>query len=68
MPGKTVREVIENLDQQFPGFKERLEEADSLRPGLTVIVDGEPAVLRLRQPLREDSQVHFLPAISGGEV
>jgi len=65
-PGTTVREVIETLEDRFPGVKERLIEDNRLRPTITVIVDGTPSQKRLRQPVSEHSEIHFLPAISGG--
>jgi hypothetical protein len=33
---------------------------------VAVIVDGEASVLGMLERLREDSEVHFLPAIGGG--
>ena len=68
--GATLRELVERLESRFPGIKERLVDADDpdrLPPGLSAIVDGEATVLGLRQPLEPDSEVHFLPAIAGGE-
>ncbi len=64
--GATVRQVIENLDKQFPGMKERLMENGSLVPGISVIVDGQQSQLGLLERLEEASEVHFLPAIGGG--
>jgi molybdopterin synthase sulfur carrier subunit len=64
--GVTVRQVIESLDRQFPGMKQRLCNADGLRPGIAVIVDGIAAPLGWLQPVRRESEVHFLPAIGGG--
>ena len=64
--GATVRQVIENLDKQFPGMKERLMEDGSLMPGISVIVDGQQSQLGLLERLEEASEVHFLPAIGGG--
>ncbi len=64
--GATVRQVIENLDKQFPGMKERLMENGSLMPGISVIVDGQQSQLGLLERLEEASEVHFLPAIGGG--
>jgi molybdopterin synthase sulfur carrier subunit len=67
VPGSTVREVIQHLEERFPGIKARLcDEEDRLRPGIAVTIDGQISRLRLRQPLAETSEVHFLPAISGG--
>jgi molybdopterin synthase sulfur carrier subunit len=65
-PGQTVRQVIESLDELFPGIQDRLCNEDSLRPNIVVIVDGQVSHRRLRQALSENSEVHFLPAISGG--
>ncbi len=66
VPGETVRQVIENLDATYPGIKARLVEEDRLRPTLSVVVDGRLSPQKLRQPLAETSEVHFVPAISGG--
>ncbi len=66
--GATVRQLINNLELQFPGTREVLydREEDSLIPGVAVIVDGETSQLGLLERLNEDSEVHFLPAIGGG--
>jgi molybdopterin synthase sulfur carrier subunit len=66
VPGETVRQVIEHLEVRFPGIQDRLLEGDRLRPGLAVVVDGEVSRERLRHRLTETSEVHFVPAISGG--
>ncbi len=66
VPGRTVREVIEQLEQRFPGIRARLCEGDRLRPGIAVAVDSLHARLGLLQPVEETSEVHFLPAIAGG--
>ena len=67
--GATLRELVERLESRFPGIRERLvdeDDPDRLPPGLSAIVDGEATVLGMRQPLKPDSEVHFLPAIAGG--
>lgn len=66
MPGKTIRQVIENLELQYPGIRERLLDGDRLRPSISVVVDGVISQEKLRHKLEDDSQVHFMPAISGG--
>ncbi len=38
--GSSVREVIAALDARFPGLGRALAEDDSLRAGLSVVVDG----------------------------
>ena len=66
--GSTVRQVVNNLELLFPGTRALIydEEAGDLLPGVAVIVDGETSQLGLLERLREDSEVHFLPAIGGG--
>ena len=66
VPGATVRQLIENLENAYPGIEERLCDEDRLRPNIAVVVDGEVSRQRLRHKLEETSEVHFLPAISGG--
>jgi molybdopterin synthase sulfur carrier subunit len=66
VPGRTVRQVIESLEAAYPGMKARLVQDDHLNPSLGVAVDGVVSRLRLRQPVGETSEVHFLPAVSGG--
>jgi molybdopterin converting factor small subunit len=67
VPGASnVAEVIEQLDKLYPGMHERLCTANSLRPGISVAVDSHVATLGMRQPVHETSEVHFVPAISGG--
>ena len=66
VPGTTVREVINGLESRFPGVKARLVEDNRLRANIAVIVDGITSQKGLRQPVGEQSEIHFLPAISGG--
>jgi molybdopterin synthase sulfur carrier subunit len=65
--GTTVRQVIEALERAYPGVKDRLCDAQGLRSGIAVAVDTQVARLGLLQPVQENSEVHFLPAISGGQ-
>jgi molybdopterin synthase sulfur carrier subunit len=66
--GGTVREVIAALDHLYPGIKARLCDGDALRPGLAVAVGTQIATLGLLQPVPEGSEVHFLPAVAGGQA
>lgn len=65
--GETVRQVIENLEDRYPGIKERLCDGDRLRPSISVIVDGYTSTLKLHHRLHESSEVHFVISISGGK-
>ena len=64
--GSTVRQIINNLDSRYPGFKDRLVEDDRVKPNISVAVDGEVTPLGMIERVNEDSEVHFLPAIGGG--
>ena len=65
--GATVGQVIEALEQAFPGMRDRLCKDGALRPGIAVVVDGQVSRLGPIQPVKPDSEIHFLPAISGGQ-
>ncbi|MXY47239.1 MAG: MoaD/ThiS family protein [Chloroflexi bacterium] len=66
IPGATVRQVINNLESEYPGFKARLVEDDRVKPNISVAVDGEVTPLGMLEKVNDDSEVHFLPAIGGG--
>ena len=63
---RTVRKLILELDETYPGLKDALMNGDKLKPDVAVAVDGQVTRLGLLQPLTEDNEVFFLPAISGG--
>ncbi len=64
--GSTLGKLIDNLEELFPGIKEQLVEDGRLKPGVSAVC-GHAATRRgLMQPLEEDTEVHFVPAISGG--
>jgi len=66
IPGETVLQVIDHLEEIYPGIKSQLLEGEDLRPSIALAVDGEISQKRLHHHLEADSEVHFLPAISGG--
>ena len=61
-----VRQVVDQLDQLFPGIKGQLVEGGRIRPNLAVAIDGEVARMGLLEKVGEKSEVHFVPAIGGG--
>ena len=64
--GKTVREVINNLEEVYPGTKARLVNGFKIKSNISVAVDGEITPIGMLEKVKEDSEVHFLPAIGGG--
>ena len=59
---RDVRELLRSLDAVFPGLVTQIGEANA------IAIDGEiiPHAEALLEPLRPDSEVHFLAQISGG--
>lgn len=66
LPGTTIREVINNLDDRYPGMKERLCEENRLKPGIAVYINGLLTRGSLLERVDTDAEIHFLPAIGGG--
>ena len=64
--GATVRQVVRNLEKAYPGMWERLCDGDDLSPHINVAVDGVIGSLGMLERVEPDSEVHFLPAVSGG--
>ncbi len=64
--GATVGAIIENLDVRFPGVKERLVHGGTMRPHIAVAIDGDVSPEGLEQDVQEFSEIHFIPALSGG--
>ena len=63
---RNVRQLINALEDQFPGIRDRLLEDNQVRSNLAVSIDGEVARMGLLERVGENSEVHFVPAISGG--
>lgn len=68
IPGATVRQIIDNLEGEFPGMKERLVDAAGIKSNISVAIDGEITTLGMLEKVGESSEVHFLPAIGGGNI
>jgi molybdopterin converting factor small subunit len=61
----SVDEAIAQLDERWPGFRDRLVEAGpALRPHINVYVDKERA--ELDTAVESSSRVDVIAAISGG--
>lgn len=64
--GATLREIIDDLERQFPGFRERVVEKGDLAGSVAVSINGEVITGGLSESVPADSEVHFVPAIAGG--
>ncbi|NQU94693.1 MAG: MoaD/ThiS family protein [Candidatus Omnitrophica bacterium] len=67
--GKNVGELIENLEKDFPGIKERIcDDQGKVRRFINIYVNEED-VRFLKQdatPLKDGDEVSIIPAIAGG--
>lgn len=67
--GETVSDIIEDLNDQFPGIRERLTTDDGeLREFLNIYVDDEDIRFKeeLDTTIEEGSDLSIIPAIAGG--
>lgn len=67
--GGTVQELLQDVDRQFPGLKERLcDPSGKLRRFVNVYVNEED-IRFLKQeatPIKDGDEVSIIPAIAGG--
>lgn len=66
LPGKSVGEAVENLEQRYPGIRARLFQGDRLRRDMSLLVDGTLSRRGLLQVVGEESEIRFIPSIEGG--
>ena len=66
MEVRNVRQVIDRLEELYPGIQDRLLEDGDIAPNIAVAIDGDVAIMGLLQRVGENSEVHFVPAIGGG--
>jgi molybdopterin converting factor small subunit len=62
--GRTVTEVIDDLELRVPGLRDRLCDGTALRRHLNIFVAGQQAALSTA--VQEEQVVHVIPAVSGG--
>ena len=63
--GATVAAIIDELDREVPGIRNRLVDAGPMiRTHINVFVAGHRATLATTVPAGAD--VHIIPAVSGG--
>jgi molybdopterin converting factor small subunit len=64
--GKTLADVLADLDQRYPGIRFRMvDEQDAIRGHMRVFVNGAD-VRALDTPLRATDEVMIVQALSGG--
>ena len=67
--GKSVLEIIEDIEKRYPGVKERICEADGkVRRFVNIFVNEEDIrfLENLQTPISDKDEVSIIPAIAGG--
>ena len=67
--GNTVRTLMEDLERQFPGIKERIcDETGKIRRFVNIYVNGDDIrfLQNLETSLHEGDSISIVPAIAGG--
>jgi len=67
--GRDLRELVNNLEASYPGFKERVLEPDgSMKVFVNIFVNDEDVgfLKGLETQLKDGDVVSILPAVSGG--
>lgn len=67
--GTTVAELVEDLERQYPGLKERLcDEKGELRRFVNIYLNDEDIRFAKGKetPLKDGDEVSIIPAIAGG--
>lgn len=67
--GTTVQGILDNLEKQYPGLRERLcDETGDLRRFVNIYINDED--IRFAQgkqtPVKDGDEVSIIPAIAGG--
>jgi molybdopterin converting factor small subunit len=68
--GETVRELLDDLMERFPGLRTQLVEDDDIAPFVNVYVEGEDVrtLDGIDTPVQYGSTVILLPAMAGGSI
>ena len=67
--GKNIAEIIEDLEKNYPGLKERICEGDGkLRRFVNIYLNDEDIRFKnnLETELKETDELSIIPAIAGG--
>jgi len=67
--GKTIQELLQSLDKNYPGLKERIcDESGQIRRFVNIFVNGED--IRFKDgpntAIENGAEVSIIPAIAGG--
>lgn len=58
--------MIEAIDREHPGFRDRVCAEGRLKPGIAVAVGSRISDLGLLEPLSPEDELHFVMSVGGG--
>jgi molybdopterin synthase sulfur carrier subunit len=64
--GRTVAELLANLNRKYSGIESILGNENALGPGIAVAIDGVIFGRDIYRSIGPDTEVCFVPSISGG--
>lgn len=67
--GKTVGQVLDDVESRYPGFKERVIDSNgTVKQFVTIFINGEDVryLKNLDTPVKDGDQLSILPAVAGG--
>ena len=64
--GDNLRQIVDNLERDYPGMRALLVQAGDIADGIALAVNGEPSEIGLLMEVPEGGEVQILPAIAGG--
>ena len=67
--GDTLIQIIDSLETQYPGIRERLcDETGDLRHFVNIYVNGEDVRFLdgINSPAKEGDEISIVPAVAGG--
>ncbi|MFL2645514.1 MAG: molybdopterin synthase sulfur carrier subunit [Dehalococcoidia bacterium] len=65
--GSRIKDIIDDLENVFPGIRSRLVSDRKLKEDLAVAIDGQTCRLGLMEPVPDTAkEIHFIAAIAGG--
>ena len=66
--GTNVIELIDNLDNKFPGVKDKIMEDNSLKHFVNIYINGEDIryIDSLNTGIKDNDEISIVPAVAGG--
>ncbi len=70
LDAKNVAELIDNMDKQYPGIKERIMKGEQVHRFMNIYINDEDIRFsdNIYTQLNENDVITILPAVAGGTI